>query len=188
MTTRFQLTLSLLLLACLPNAGIATPQVPDHLHSGIWTHEVYGTDIPNNILYGTDSRPMGEGICTACWRGFIAEWELRDGQLYLLSAKSFLGKPLYPISTGLMTNTPIRASWFNGELYCPVLPVLLMPIGPHLGSLMFVFKDGTLQSRRFQVYPIGIMILLVEVFLFWLVVRKIIRRHCQKRTQPLPSN
>ena len=47
---------------------------------------------------------------TACWRGYIATWEVRDGRFYLVDI------------TGrykLVTETPIFADWFSGVLRIP---------------------------------------------------------------------
>jgi len=57
---------------------------------------------------------------TACWRGYIATWELRDKELYLIG---FMGK-----MTGkevdlnyLFPNTAfVKADWFTGTLRIPI--------------------------------------------------------------------
>jgi len=47
---------------------------------------------------------------TACWRGYIATWEIKDGRFYLVDIE---GK------YKLVTDEPIFADWFSGVLCIP---------------------------------------------------------------------
>lgn len=47
---------------------------------------------------------------TACWRGYIGTWEIKDGNLYL---NDIIGR------YRMKTDTPIFADWFTGVLRVP---------------------------------------------------------------------
>ena len=47
---------------------------------------------------------------TACWRGYIGTWEIRDGQLYLVSIEGTLG---------IRDGEAIHADWYSGTLVVP---------------------------------------------------------------------
>ncbi len=47
---------------------------------------------------------------TACWRGYIATWEIKDGKFYLVDIEG---------RYTLATDAPILADWFSGVLRIP---------------------------------------------------------------------
>ena len=49
-------------------------------------------------------------FCTACWRGYIATWEIRDNRFYLVDIKGRFRKT---------AEEPILADWFSGVLRVP---------------------------------------------------------------------
>jgi hypothetical protein len=142
----------------------ATTQRRDRLHTDLWTHSVLGGDIPRESLYGTNGFAF-HSICSACWRGYVAEWKVHDKRLYLLSAKDFQGKSISAEADRMTSEGPVQAAWFTGEFFSPKLRVLFLPNdllgGVYFGYLVFDVKDGQLLSRRFRVEPIGAAILLV---------------------------
>jgi hypothetical protein len=177
-----------LVCAVLAAAGTAsaTTQIRDHLHTGVWTHEVLGGDIPREVLYGTNALAF-HTICSACWRGYVAEWKIQDGRLYLLSARDFQGNSLSADADKLTAGGPVHATWLTGEFFSPKFRVLLLPSdllgGVYVGCLVFDFSDGQLLSKRFTVEPIGAAILLIELMLLWLFVRWMMQRRRQKLAQ-----
>ncbi|GAP62533.1 hypothetical protein ARMA_0956 [Ardenticatena maritima] len=48
---------------------------------------------------------------TACWRGYIATWEIKNGKFYLVDIEG---------RYKLTTDTPIFADWFSGVLRIPL--------------------------------------------------------------------
>jgi len=62
--------------------------------------------------------------CTACWRGYIAEWEILDDKLYLTNIsgiKQFKMEPYVTISTLFPDSKEnIFAKWFTGTLWVPM--------------------------------------------------------------------
>lgn len=78
-------------------------------------------------------RPHFAPINTACWRGYIAGWEIRDGRLYLIDIRGTLAAPAtddegFPPSADAAEvpatldrlfpgePPPILADWFTGTL------------------------------------------------------------------------
>lgn len=59
------------------------------------------------------------GVCTASWRGYKVEWEIKDEQLYLTALDlNPCGQqpdqfPLYEIA---QQEAPVFASWYSGDL------------------------------------------------------------------------
>jgi len=67
-------------------------------------------------------RPEFKGICTACWRGYVAKWEIDNKELYLIAIRSFNEndidlsvETIFPGSGGR-----VKATWFSGELRVPM--------------------------------------------------------------------
>ncbi len=65
-------------------------------------------ELTNMELAENDSNGLYSS--TACWRNYVASWEIRDEQLYLVQLE---GK--YRIVAG----EPIIADWFTGEFELP---------------------------------------------------------------------
>ncbi|MDF7827053.1 hypothetical protein P4B35_23725 [Pontiellaceae bacterium B12227] len=55
---------------------------------------------------------------TACYRGYIATWEISDGILYLIKIQDQDLKQTYPLNTLFPTTgtQPVKAEWFSGFL------------------------------------------------------------------------
>lgn len=94
-----------------------TAQVREQL---IYQGEEYSIDscpsIPHNDprvkqLSGADFiDEQGIFLSTACWRQYIATWEIKDDRLYLCKVEG-----VYQ----LVDDTPIFADWFSGEICVP---------------------------------------------------------------------
>lgn len=70
----------------------------------------------------TGQRPDFAPKHTACWRGYVGSWEIRDDRLYLTDLEGRLRssgeatvKTVFPAEEG-----PVFAVWFSGELRCPI--------------------------------------------------------------------
>jgi hypothetical protein len=68
-----------------------------------------------------DSKPTFAHRSTACWRGYIGQWEITDNRLFLIGLKATLrdGSPvsvatIFPYFTGR-----IFANWYTGTLHIP---------------------------------------------------------------------
>lgn len=57
-----------------------------------------------------DYDTQGVYLSTACWRNYVATWEIRDNQLFLVQIE---GK------YRLVNGEPIVANWFTGEFELP---------------------------------------------------------------------
>jgi len=103
----------------------ATTQIRDRL---IYINNEYFLDYDEFPFedYWSDENPKPECLhmgSTACWRGYIATWEVRNGSLFLksLDKESSPNKdetviPLQNIFPDV--NGPILADWYSGVLKC----------------------------------------------------------------------
>ena len=64
--------------------------------------------------------PLLNDLCSACWRGYVGEWEIADGRLYLVGLSKFWSNDdrltldsLFPSETD-----GVFAHWYSGELRC----------------------------------------------------------------------
>jgi hypothetical protein len=62
---------------------------------------------PDEIA-GDDVSPVV--FSTACWRGYIGTWEIKDGKFYLVSLRG---------RYKLLGEEPVLADWFTGVLVIP---------------------------------------------------------------------
>lgn len=91
-------------------------------------------------------------MCTACWRGYIGEWLIEDGRLYLIGLQDLDDEPI-PLSKLFPGNpTKVFAHWVTDELRCPQGKMLSYFHGG-FGSvferdLMLNIKQGELISER----------------------------------------
>ena len=82
---------------------------------------------PLESYFGKDNpRPDFAAPHTACWRGYVAAWEIREDNLYLTDLKAWMrdnkeGKAapvafekIFPGKT-----KPLKAEWFTGTLRIP---------------------------------------------------------------------
>lgn len=98
-------------------------------------------------------------ISSACHRGYIGEWEIKDGCLYLTGITGELGnskelelKDLFPKS-----KKNVFASWFTGEIRCGVgkpnrIGASPLQIEQYEKYLSFMFLSGRLVSGKFVDY------------------------------------
>ena len=62
---------------------------------------------PDEVLIDQSDSILGS---TACWRGYLGTWEIRDGRFYLVGLRGRLQ---------LREGEPIFAEWFSGVLRVP---------------------------------------------------------------------
>jgi hypothetical protein len=78
---------------------------------------------PLEAFFETDGYPPNLGGSTALERGYVGEWEVVDGKLYLLSlegeyrenGRGFSIYDVFPDAEG-----PVFAEWYSGTLRCPL--------------------------------------------------------------------
>lgn len=97
-----------------------TAQIPDYLiYEGHKTRMMSCPDLPQDhprIVKLSKEEIAKENIdpiifSTACWRGYVGVWEVKNGQLYLLR---LIGK--YKV----LGSDPIPADWFSGTISIPM--------------------------------------------------------------------
>lgn len=102
-----------------------TAQVPDILIIRGKRHILF-SDPLRKLLHSTrkTNRPKLKSTSTACYRGYVALWEIRDEHLYLLDLNGFVEQHERVIPINLerampWLKRPVLAKWVSGELRCP---------------------------------------------------------------------
>jgi len=105
-----------------------TAQDPDRIRYQRRVYDLFSEPLED---YFNEHRPKPEsfaGICSACWRGYLARWSIRKGKLYLDRIQPYLDDYDQEEETGddayrrymakIFPNSPspIFADWFSGEL------------------------------------------------------------------------
>lgn len=107
----------------------ATSQIPDMLIYKGDTLSLFanplehfnGIDSLRTKFFGTKETCMS----TACWRGYTAEWEIIDNQLYLIGIysccfyKDNIQADLKFLFGKKYKNKRVKADWFNGKVIAP---------------------------------------------------------------------
>lgn len=105
------------------------------------------------FLTNSSWKPPFTNLSTACWRGYIGEWAIDQGRLYLtgihdpdLRQSVNLAKA-FPDSKGR-----VFAHWVTGEYRCPMGKLLnyvhMGYASLHEQDLFLTFKQGELVSER----------------------------------------
>jgi hypothetical protein len=69
-------------------------------------------------------RPNFARTSTACHRGYVGTWEIREDQLYLVAIEGFMWTPEGVVEARLESALPwvkggLAAKWFSGRVRCP---------------------------------------------------------------------
>ncbi|MAQ69691.1 MAG: hypothetical protein CMD23_01175 [Flavobacteriales bacterium] len=92
---------------------------------------------------------------TACWRGYLGTWEIRDRKLFLIDFKGWLkGHNEVDLSYLFPEKNEVFADWFNEKIRIPHGKMLKYV---HLGyesvfekDLILNFKKGVLINEEIQ--------------------------------------
>jgi hypothetical protein len=120
-----------------PTAASATAQAPDKILLRGAELDLYATPLETHPRL----RKQKEGS-TACHRGYVASWELKDGALWLRSLVGCEDDEALPIAKVVKgaRRLPLRATWFTGSL--------LIPQGKQLDALL------AQDEQEYDDYPI----------------------------------
>ncbi len=135
---------------------LATPQFPDRLMVGQDRHYVHAlpSALRPAMSQKTFSTTFGnDGFSTACYRGYVAFWELRDHELHLTTVYPIPGSnstvraavPLSDLFDGATTSVP--AKWFTGTLRSPKLRIKRRQIS-HIGGDYFYHRLWHFEQGR----------------------------------------
>jgi hypothetical protein len=110
---------------------------------------------PLDIFLANSGRDLRfQGRSTACWRGYIADWEVRGDRLYIIGISATLENGKNAILEDLFPGYPdgAFAHWFSGEVRCPVgrqIEYVHMGFASKFERDLFLkFKKGVLVSER----------------------------------------
>ncbi|MDQ0469671.1 hypothetical protein QO011_002687 [Labrys wisconsinensis] len=102
-----------------------TAQCPDILFIRGNRHELCATPLDDYMRrMRKERRPQFVWESSACWRGYIASWEVRDGALYLIEIKGCMKRNDEFVDASLADafprwKPPVLASWVTDTLRCP---------------------------------------------------------------------
>lgn len=90
---------------------------------------------------------------TACWRGYVGEWEIKNDKLYMIGIKGYPDvNKVFTMEHLFPGQEKVFARWFSGEIRIPHGKLLHYE---HMGymsiyekELFLEFKDGVLFSKR----------------------------------------
>jgi hypothetical protein len=129
-----------------------TSQVAEILHHKGQELNLAGEPL-NLFLTNSIWKPSFTSLSTACWRGYIGEWAIDHGRLYLEAVydsdreRSFNLSEIFAGSKGR-----VFAHWVTGEYRCPIGKLLdyvhMGYASCHERDLFLSFKQGELVSER----------------------------------------
>lgn len=116
----------------------------------------------NGKEYGMAAEPLypfleSKGVsfevdCTACWRGYVGEWKIKDNKLYLIKLSANLKDKHVGLDYLFQGQNEVFAEWFTGELRIPQGEMLQYI---HMGyasiyeeDLYLKIQDGILINSR----------------------------------------
>ena len=113
-----------MILLLVPMHVFATAQIPDRM---LYQGETYPLFTEPLEQYFSEQAPRREAlfpsVCTACWRGYVATWEVKENYLYITKLVAGTCRPdasEIPLATIFPGQTaPVKAVWFSGELRIP---------------------------------------------------------------------
>ena len=134
-----------------------TAQMPDAICIDGVFHSLYSN--PLEQLYERQKRPAFvdslEGESSANWRGYVACWQIHEGQLYLVAIDSYIRKKrvsLHELFRGRVRDGRVLADWFSGELRIPdgkQLQYVHMGYGStYERDIVFTVQSGRVVRRR----------------------------------------
>lgn len=111
----------------LPGVALATAQFPEIIHIGGNEHALNTNPLAAHLEHTGWTPPADAVISSANWRGYIASWEVKNDQLFLIDVtirlhgtargdyvKKSIIEDLFPsVSDGVIAN------WFSGALIVP---------------------------------------------------------------------
>jgi hypothetical protein len=114
----------LLILLLVPVNASATAQMPDRILYQGELYPLFSEPLGRYLdEHGPRTKELFFSVCTACWRGYVATWEVKENYLYLTKlvegtcrpdAKEIPIAALFPGQTA-----PVKADWFSGDLRIP---------------------------------------------------------------------
>jgi len=131
-----------------------TIQVKDRIIIGEDQYEIRQTPLSSHINFSLMNIYRNK-FSSACWRGYVATWQLLDKKLYLIDLKIYPPDPEadFGIHTLFETNDRVFASWFTGVIEIPSGEVFAHTrYGEELYShrLVCKFKKGRLRRMRMK--------------------------------------
>jgi hypothetical protein len=113
-----------MILLLVPINAFATAQIPDRILYQGETYPLFSEPLERYLSENTPrTKELFPSVCTACWRGYVATWEVKENYLYITKlAEGTCGPDAkeIPISNIFPGETaPVKAVWYSGDLRIP---------------------------------------------------------------------
>lgn len=133
----------------------ATAQIPDQLTIGDRKYFIHTNPLGPILRERGDRLPEPGSHSTGLWRGYIAEWSLRDGKLYLDDVKvPMRGDDEYLSAMKNLFDEPGArvAEWYSGHLVIPtgeIVRYVHMGYGTTYSSyIVATVEKGVVREQR----------------------------------------
>jgi len=141
----------------IPHSVFATAQISDQIVYNGEKHSLFSE--PLERYFGEKHRRPDELFvfkCTACWRGYVASWEIKENHLYLTKiVEGTCGADAKEIEIDRIfpgQKAPVKAVWYSGMLRIPQGKLLRYE---HMGygstfekELLLTIQDGKLIDEK----------------------------------------
>ena len=118
-------------LSFIPVTSHGTPQIADQLGVNGASYQIFWDSPFQSQWDQLSDRVLSNrfSTCTACWRGYFAEWSISNRWLYLRSVSipemgsNGFGREVPLTSFDHSWTDSVKATWFTGEIDCPILAI-----------------------------------------------------------------
>lgn len=131
-----------------------TAQVPENLTYMGKQHEMCDEPLADYFELASVEPPF-VGLNSACWRGYIGTWEIKDDRLYLIELEGRIGSGEANLET-LFPGFPERvfAHWYTGTVRLPHGKLLDYVHGGYASryerDLFIEFERGLVKKTHFR--------------------------------------
>jgi len=145
--------MAILLCATAVTAVHATSQVPESLVYEGTTNDMYTAPLESLFPAGKPKVFVEKPSSTACWRGYVGTWEIKNSELYLVALQEGYPRtgaiPLDKVNP--QWKSPVKAIWFSGSLRIGRGKLLMGGMGfseKREVDIFFEIRDGKVVSTR----------------------------------------
>jgi hypothetical protein len=148
--------------------AVATEQIPEAISIGGKQQQLFSEPLYDYLQLPTPAKKFKTyikdlGACSALWRQYVGQWEIKNKQLYLIDAEvtncSITKKiPLLDLFPG--KRSPILATWYSGSLAIPQGKQIASVRGGYGGIFErykildvkkgIIIKEKTISARQFE--------------------------------------
>lgn len=131
-----------------------TAQVADHLTFQGQEYRLFAEPLSLWLNKRRNRNIRFQQISTACWRGYVARWEVLDDRLFLVNISGHFQDGRELSVAELFPDSPelVFANWVTGTARCPFGPRLkyvhIDYLSIYKNDLILRFQEGVLMEYR----------------------------------------